>query len=74
MALKEIIKNRQNGLLFGDSIDLASQVGLLFEDPDLYNSIVKNALSDLQNNYQAEAMAKKYLELYKEEIAKLKQV
>jgi glycosyltransferase involved in cell wall biosynthesis len=65
MALKELIRTSQTGLLFDSSDKLATQVGRLLTNDDLYKRIVQNAYKELITKYSVDTMANMYVEYYK---------
>jgi len=69
-ALPEIIRHKENGLLFnpGDPEDLAFQVQTLLSDPGMVKNFVDNAYDVLCKKYSAEKMVDNYLKLYKKVI------
>jgi glycosyltransferase involved in cell wall biosynthesis len=71
-ALPEIIKHRENGLLFTSNShdELVERIQDILDDSGLRNRLVENALLDAERNYDSERMVRDYLELYKEVIKK----
>jgi glycosyltransferase involved in cell wall biosynthesis len=67
-ALPEIIRHRENGLLFTPNShdDLADLIQNILEDSSLRSKLVKNALLDAEKNYDSERMINEYLKLYEE--------
>jgi glycosyltransferase involved in cell wall biosynthesis len=71
-ALPEIIKHRENGLLFTPNShdELVERIQNILDDSSLKDKLVENALLDAEKNYDSERMVKDYLELYKRVIKK----
>jgi glycosyltransferase involved in cell wall biosynthesis len=71
-ALPEIIKHRENGLLFTSNShdELVERIQNILDDSSLRNKLVENALLDAGKNYDSERMVKDYLELYQRVIKK----
>lgn len=71
-ALKEIIINRRNGLLFtdGDDKDLALKVYTILNDENLVQTLKENAKRDIEKKYNVTKMVRQHLKLYKEVLNK----
>lgn len=62
--MKEIIKHKENGLIFKseDEYDLANQIDSFLENIDeQYNSFSLNAIDTISNHYSWDLIAKKYI-------------
>ena len=71
-ALPEIIKHKENGLLFTSNShdELVERIQNILDDSSLSNKLVENALLDAEKNYDSERMVKDYLDLYETVIKK----
>jgi len=62
----ELIQNNFNGLLYlGGPRELADKISLLIKDELLYNTVLKNGLSSVSENYTIEVYSNRFLNLLK---------
>ena len=61
-GMKEVIKNKHNGLLFkkNDPIDLAKKINFLKNNAKFTNKVSKNAKVDFNKLYTSDIMVKNY--------------
>jgi len=66
----EILEDGVTGLLIdpNDPKDIASKIRMLIKNPQLYNTISKNAIKMVNKNFTWDASARKFLNVFKEAI------